>query len=202
LRPIEDRETGEALLHGILLGCCNLESDLWRVTRAIRSEEERTMSMDLSLAEIIANLEAQMVFHRAQAALHGQQEEHHREQRVVHEAELQKVTGHWEALKAAAPAADLVRSVAAPSVRQEAAPVALSLSRMVARVLEGLQDGEPFGQTRVTAEVNRRFRESLSQPADPRTVSATLRRLAQKRRIHLVEPGRPRHEALYAKGPA
>lgn len=158
------------------------------------------MSMNLSLGEIIANLEARIAFHRDQAALHAQQEEQHREQRSHHEAELKKVTEHCEALKAVAgPAAELALPAAAPPAPPQVAEgPPPSLSQMVNQILAAHPDGEPFGQTSVTAAIRQRFRES--KPADPRSVSAALRRLLAKRRIHVVREGRPCHEALYAKG--
>jgi hypothetical protein len=159
------------------------------------------MSLDLSLGEIIANLEAQIASLRERVASHAQQEEHHRTQRTLLEVELRKVAEHCEALKAAAgPAAELVRSLAKPAVqRQAAAGPPPTLSRMVAQVVEARRDGEPFGLKEVTVEVNQRFQEALGRPADPRSVSAVLRRLLLKRRLHLVREGKPFHEALYTK---
>jgi hypothetical protein len=161
------------------------------------------MSLKMSLGEIIANLEAQIVSLRERVASHAKEEEHHRAQRALLEAELQTVSERCEALKAAAsPAAELVRTAEAPIVLPETASgKAPTLARMVFQILEARQDGEPFGLKDVTSEVNRRFRAVLGRPADPRSVSAILRRLLGKRRIHLVREGRPFHEALYAKGP-
>lgn len=167
------------------------------------------MSMNLSLAEIIANLEARIAFHRDQAALHTKQEEHHREQRTLHEAELQKVTEHCEALKAVAgPAAELalptspgvVPPAAAPPGRPETAPgPPPNLTVLILQLLKAHPDGEPFGQTSMAAAIRQNFRDA-GQPLDPRSVSAALRRLLAKRHIHVVREGRPCHEALYAKG--
>jgi len=163
------------------------------------------MSLKLSLGEIIANLEARIVFHRDQAALHTKQEEHHREERTLHEAELQKVTEHCEALKAVAgPAAELALptspGVAPPPARPEAAPgPPPNLSALILQLLKAHPDGEPFGQTSMAAAIRQRFRDA-GQPLDPRSVSAALRRLLAKRQIHVVREGRPCHEALYAKG--
>lgn len=167
------------------------------------------MSLKLSLGEIIANLEARIVFHRDQAALHTKQEEHHREQRTLHEADLQKVTEHCEVLKAVAgPAAEMalptspgvVPTAAAPSARPEAAPgPPPNLSVLILQLLKAHPDGEPFGQTSMAAAIRQRFRHA-GQPLDPRSVSAALRRLLAQRHIQVVREGRPCHEALYAKG--
>jgi hypothetical protein len=163
---------------------------------------EDEMSLKMSLGEIIANLESRIAFHRDQAVVHAQQEEQHREQRVFHEAELKKVTEHCEALKTVAgPAAELALPAPAPAPRPEPAPgPAPTLHVMVKQILEAHPDGEPFGKQRVTAEIARRFPAMPGKRVDPRSVSAALRRLLAKRRIHVVREGRPCHEALYAKG--
>ncbi|MFY9823384.1 MAG: hypothetical protein WAM82_18525 [Thermoanaerobaculia bacterium] len=49
------------------------------------------MSSELSVARVLANLEARIAVHREQQAFHAQQEAHHREQRTLHEAELEKL---------------------------------------------------------------------------------------------------------------
>ena len=170
------------------------------------------MSLKLSLGEIIANLEARIVFHRDQAALHTKQEEHHREQRTLHEADLQKVTEHCEALKAVAgPAAELALPTSpgvvpstsagtAPAARPEAAPgPPPNLSVLILQLLKAHPDGEPFGKTSMAAAIRQRIRDA-NKPLDPRSVSSALRRLLAQRHIHVVREGRPCHEALYAKG--
>jgi hypothetical protein len=49
------------------------------------------MSSKLSIAQVVAKLEARLAFHRQQEAFHAQQEVHHREQRAVHAAELERL---------------------------------------------------------------------------------------------------------------
>ena len=46
------------------------------------------MSTSLSVAEILAKLEARIAHHEQQVAFHKQQEVHHREQSAAHAAEL------------------------------------------------------------------------------------------------------------------
>ncbi len=170
------------------------------------------MSLKLSLAEILDNLERRVAFLREQVASHVREEEHHREQRTILAAELETTAQHLEALKTVAvPAAELVKPAAPETV--PAAPASSTVvddpdigpnSRvgdLIARILASRPDGEPFGPTAITAEINRRFRARLGKAADVRNVSSALRRLQRDQRIHLVREGRSYYEALYAKGP-
>ncbi|HEX9945833.1 MAG TPA: hypothetical protein VGG03_27820 [Thermoanaerobaculia bacterium] len=166
------------------------------------------MSTSLSIAEVLAKLEARIAFHQEQAAFHAQQEVHHREQNAFHLAELEKVRQHFEAFQATAlPAADLAGEATAPPPPAEPAEVEddrefigkrIVVSRLVARAVDRLED-ETFGAARVAAEVNRRYRDKLRKPVDSRTVSITLRRLRDAGRLRLVREGKAAHEGLYAK---
>ena len=73
-------------------------------------------------------------------------------------------------------------------------------SRFIRAVVESRPDGEPFGASGVTAEVNRRFGDRLRNPVDTRSASDVLRRMSSERKIHLVRPGKAFSEALYARG--
>lgn len=162
------------------------------------------MSAGLTVQEILAKLEARVAFHEEKAAFHGQQEEHHREQRTFHAAELEQVRQHLAAFRATSEvASELARQADGPSRPAEDNDLGrrLKVSQMIARVLEGLGDEESFGATWVTAEVNRRFHDRLRRPVDPRTVSVTLRRLRDARRIHALREGKAFHESLYRKAP-
>ena len=165
------------------------------------------MSTALSVAEILAKLEARIAHHEQQAAFHKEQEAHHREQSAVHAAELEKVRQHFESFKAAAlPAADLA-GVPMASAPQEEEPEDLSefigkritASKLITRVIHSLAD-ETFGATRVARETNRRFRNTLKKPVDARAASTILRRLRDAGELHQVQSGGAAHEALYAKG--
>lgn len=166
------------------------------------------MSGNVTVAEILANLQARIAFHRDQEAFHSGREEYHRDQRAHHAAELEKVTRHFEAFQASAGAAvDLAREALPPhsaeSVEEEepAPGRRPRLSRLVAKVVEGKADGEPFGAAAVAEEVNRRFGNRLKKRLDTRSASVILRRLRDARRLHVVREGKAHHEALYAKGP-
>lgn len=159
---------------------------------------------DLSVAQILADLETQIARGESQEAFHAQQEILHREQRAQSAAELLKLRERYEAFKAAAAAAEEVVTrapVEDPARREDedARFEITTVSKLVARVVEGRTGA--FGATAVAQEINQRFGRRLHRPPDSRTVSVTLRRLNTMRRIYLVREGRAFHEALYAWGP-
>jgi hypothetical protein len=163
------------------------------------------MSSKLSVAAVLESLEAQAAFHREREAFHAAQEEQHRQERARHAAELETVLHNLEAFRTvSASAVELVRQ-ASPSEPAEPpvkAPASgrLMASRFIRAVAESRTDGEPFGASAVTAEVNRRFGDRLKKPIDIRTTSDVLRRMSKERRIHRVRPGKAFSEALYARG--
>lgn len=167
------------------------------------------MSTELTIGEILANLEARISFHREQEALHARQEAQHREQREMHAGELETLTRHYEAFKSTAGlAADLARPPAAhpgaAAAQAEADPEPgrrPRASRLVAKIIEEKRDGESFGARAIAREVNQRFGHRLKRPLDVRVASVILRRLRDARHIHLVQEGKAFHEALYARGP-
>ena len=57
------------------------------------------MSSEMSVARVLAQLEARAAHHQAQQAFHAGQEIHHREQRELHEAELATVSSNLEAFR-------------------------------------------------------------------------------------------------------
>jgi hypothetical protein len=161
------------------------------------------MSTALSVAQMLANLEARIAFHRDQRTLHAEQEAHHREQLAFHDAELQKIVERFEALKAAAEAAEEVAlPLVPPQPPEEPIPTFGSrpmVSRLVARVVESWPAGEELGARAVAVEVNRRYRDVLKRPVAPGTVSVALRRLCAARRIQQVRPGKALYEAIYTR---
>lgn len=160
------------------------------------------MSAALTVQEILAKLEARVAFHEEKETFHGQREEHHREQRAFHAVELEQVRQHLAAFKATAEvASELARQTERPSRPAEDNDLGgrPKVSHMIARVLEGLGEEETFGAHWVTAEVNRRFGDKLRRPVNARTVSVTLRRLRNARRIHVLRDGKAFHESLYRK---
>jgi hypothetical protein len=159
------------------------------------------MSKSLSVAQMLANLEARIASLRERRAFHAEQEAHHHEQLALHDAELQKVLERFEAFKTAAEAAEEVALPPAPA--EEPVPTFGNrpmVSRLVARVVEGWPAGEELGARTVAAEVNRRYQDVLKKPVSPGTVSVTLRRLRDARRIQQVRPGKALYEALYVRG--
>ena len=157
-----------------------------------------------SIAEIVDSLERQVAFYREREAFHAQQEAYQREQRSAYAAELETVTRHLEAFRAAAeaavPLADRAVTPVAPAPEEDFGSASRpKLGRMVGKVLADLGKHQPFGLTLVTAEVNRRFGERLRRPVDERQVSVVLRRLQRAGKLHLVRRGRPHWEALYSR---
>jgi hypothetical protein len=164
------------------------------------------MSSKLSVAQVLANLEARHDFHREQEALHARQEIHHREQRAAHAAEMEKVRGKLESFKAASESLEGLAEEPIPGqTPKEQAPDFGSgqptATKVIRAVVESHGSGDRFGANGVAAEVNRRYRDKLDAPVDGRTVSVVLRRMKDERKIHLVRPGKAHYEALYSLGP-
>jgi hypothetical protein len=162
------------------------------------------LSSQLSVAQVLANLEAQMQLHREQEAHHAAQEAFHREKREAHAAELETVARHYEAFKASAAGATEIAAragIPAPVPEPPPAPLKPSLpSRLVARAVAEMPAGEPFASSRIAAEVNRRYSRELRKPIDSRLASTALRRLMAQGVIRLVTQGTAHREAVYARG--
>jgi hypothetical protein len=164
------------------------------------------MSSKLSVAEVLENLESRAAFHREREAFHAGQEEQHRQERTRHAAELEKVLHNLETFRSASSSAvELVQQAhpaPEPTVPHLELPASgkVMVSRMIRAVVESQGDGEPFGASLVTAEVNRRFAGRLRRPVDTRAASDVLRRMNNAGQLHLVRAGKAFSEALYAKG--
>ncbi|HSG40549.1 MAG TPA: hypothetical protein VLE27_12985 [Thermoanaerobaculia bacterium] len=165
------------------------------------------MSSELSLSQILANLEAKIASHRQKEAHHAEQEVFHREQRALQAAELATSLEHYEAFKAVAgPAAEIAASftpAAPPQVEKkkvEEVPPTTVRSKLVSQVVATLPAAEVFSPSRISTEINRRYGKHLRRPASARMVSNALRRLAAEGEVRLVQEGAPYHEALYTKG--
>jgi hypothetical protein len=162
------------------------------------------LSSELSVAQVLANLEAQMKFHRDQEAHHAAQEVFHREQRAVHAADYETVARHYEAFKAsAAGAAEIAARRKAPEpppAAEAPQPSGPSLpSRLVARAVETIPKGETFSPSRIADEVNRRYSRELRKPIDSRLASTALRRMFAYGEIRRVEKGSAHREAIYTR---
>lgn len=162
------------------------------------------MSSQLSVAQILANLEGQMALHREKEAFHAEQEVVHREQRAVHAAELETMARHYEAFKtsagaAAEMAARLAPPAPPPPPKEEPLPDKAVRSKLVARVVASLPAGEVFKPSGVAAEVNRRFGKALKKPVDLRLASSALLRMLADGRVRLVQRGTAHRESVYTK---
>ena len=166
------------------------------------------MSSELSVAQVLASLEAQRAFHKEREEYHAQQEVYHREQRAVHAAEYENVNQHYEAFSATAGGAAEVaaRAIAATPQKAEPAPAPPAApptpklpSRLVARLVREKADGEAFTASQVAAEVNRRYRSELRKLLDTRVASTCLRRLLADRKVRRAEQGTAHHQAVYTR---
>jgi hypothetical protein len=157
------------------------------------------MSSDLSIAQVLTDLEAQVKQLKGQEAFHAQQEVFHREQRALRAGELESIRQRYEAFQVAAKAAgEVVRRVKVEGADGAAPPV--TISKMISRVIESKLDGERFTPAAMAAEVNETFGKRLRRPVTGRTASVALSRLADLGWVHLIRKGKPFHEAIYAKG--
>lgn len=164
------------------------------------------MSMNLSLGQMIAQLEKKVALHRERQSFHAEQEALHRDKAAEHAAELEGAQSHLQALRAAAEAAGelLDRGEAVLPSQSEGNDTLdvnrkRALSRMVARVVESKSPDETFGARSVTQEVQERWGAKLRRGPDSRNVAALLRRWALSGRLQQVSEGRAHHEALFRK---
>jgi hypothetical protein len=154
----------------------------------------------VKVQDVLSALEAEIAVQREREAFHSAQESAHREDRLRHAAELERLTQLHQTLTSAA---DLTAEIARrPRVNVEdlGSKNRPRLTRMVQKVVEEKKPDEPFGPMAVTQEVARRFGDRMRKPADARLVSIALRRLHDQGRIQQVRKGRPHNEALYVKG--
>jgi hypothetical protein len=182
---------------------------LLRGPRALRDREKiqggTRVSSQLSVAQVLANLETQMELLRDQEAHHAAREVFHREQQTARAAELETVARHYEAFKeAAGGAAEIASRVATAEPPREEAPLPplkpVRPSKLVARAVAEMPAGEAFAPTRIAAEVNRRYSRELRKPLDSRHASTALRRLMIQGQIRLVRKGTAHRETVYARG--
>ena len=166
------------------------------------------MASNLSIAQMLIELEGQIKHHREQEEHHAQQEVFHREKRALHAAALATAQESFGAFQAAAAAAgELVerhKSASAPSqppAEEQELPAGKKrpVGRLVARVVESRQPEETFSPSDIAREVNRRYGTKLRQPLDGRAASVTLRRLATMGKVHIARKGTAHREALYSR---
>jgi hypothetical protein len=160
------------------------------------------MSNELSLAEMLADLERRVAFHRSQEEVHARKVAFHQGEQGRHAAALEQAAQQLAALQtAASSAAALLREAAplpAPAVEREAGPdEPRKLSKLVALVVQEWPADQSFGASDVAAEVERRFAGRISKPIAASTVSTYLRRLSKARQIRTLRPGVSYSETLY-----
>ena len=162
------------------------------------------MNPNLSISQVLAEMEAQIARHESQEAFHAQQEVFHREQRALHAEALGKVRERYETFKAAVSAAGEVVQGVPPAppprvekeidTRRRGAKI-----EMVARIVASKGAEETFTPEGVARELNQRFADKLSRPVDIRTVSVCLRRLLANGRVRLIKKGGAYHPAVYGR---
>jgi hypothetical protein len=156
------------------------------------------MSSDLSIAQVLKDLETQVGQLEEQEALHAQQEAFHREQRAARAGELAMIRERYETFKAAAAAAgEVVRRLKVEGADESAPPA--TISKMIGRMIAAKVKGERFTPSSMAGEVNETFARRLRRPVSGRTASVALRRLADLGDIELVRKGKAFHEAIYVK---
>lgn len=164
------------------------------------------MSTQVSLPEMLADLERRFAFHREQEETHAQQETLHRDERARHAAAAEAAAQQLAALQAAASGAEAFLREAAPLpvplVQPEPKPETEApslVSRMIALVIKEWPADRSFGARAVTAEVNRRFAEDLRRPVSVATVGRTLLRFGRSGKIRAVREGVSHRESLYKR---
>jgi hypothetical protein len=157
------------------------------------------MDWTTTIGEVMARLERQVAFHREQAQQHARQEAYFRERKDHHAQEADEAERHLEAFRGISGPALQRAGVALPEAAVPDLGPRPGLTRLVETVLRHLDPVQPFGLSRVLAELEKRFGEGLRKRPQPRHVSMVLQRLAEKRAIHRVRRGRPYREALYVR---
>jgi len=155
---------------------------------------------DQSIGEVMATLESRVELFKEREAYHAQQEAFHQKERTRFAAELETVSRHLEAFRAAASIAARDLGPVAPMSQEDLGTASRpKLSRMVQQVLAGVAPEARFGIRWMAQELNRRFGSRLRKPADERRISVVLRRFHRRGLLDLARRGRPHWEALYSK---
>ena len=165
------------------------------------------MNTNLSVAQILSDLEAQIAHHESQETFHAQQEVFHRERRAVHAEGLAKVRERYEVFKAGVSAAgeifkDLPQAAPPPPPQVEPDPDKgrrPTLAKLVQRLVSSKGGEETLTPKSVARELNERFASKLHRRVNGRDISVYLRRLHAEGRLHLVRKGGAAHEATYTR---
>ncbi|HZF10111.1 MAG TPA: hypothetical protein VFE33_15085 [Thermoanaerobaculia bacterium] len=164
------------------------------------------MGTQLSIDQMLAELERQVAYHQERGEHHGQQEALHRERRVFHAAELQTAAERLEAFRAAAASAgelvDRHRAATAPPPPPKE-PIRAGKRRPVGRLVAGaiasFSSEDTFDAADVARVVHQYHGANLRKRFDARAASVALRRLTATGRLHLVQKGTPHHLARYSR---
>jgi len=164
------------------------------------------MSRQLSIAQLLAELNGRIEHHRSQEAFHAEREAFHQKEKARHTAELQILLERCATFQAAA---DAVGELVARPQEQgkkkidDSIPAGKGavLSKLVARLVAAQGPIEPFGANAITWELQERYGARLKRKVSVRTVAAKLRRMAQAGLIHQLREGRAFYEALYSRTP-
>jgi len=162
------------------------------------------MVSNLSVAQILAELERQVASHEEQEKLHAEQEAFHQEKRAHHAGELKAARERTEAFRAAAVAAGELVERGGPATLSPPAPALPKhrrrpVSWVVAQVLDRQRPDSTFTATDIAQAANGLFGDQLRRRLDSRAASVTLRRLAAAGRLRILREGAPHREALYSR---
>jgi hypothetical protein len=160
------------------------------------------MGSNLSVAQIIADLEAQIAQHRAQVDLHTTQEAFHAERKTHHAAELEKLSVYLEDFrKTSSVVLEVTGSRQNVKDDQRQLGSRPRFSRLIGAILEDKAGDETFSATSLAREIQQRFggRVEKARRVEPRSIASQLRRMVLRGEIHVAREGRAHHEALYSK---
>jgi hypothetical protein len=160
------------------------------------------MDTNVSIAQVLTEMETQIAHHEGQEAFHAQQEVFHRDQRALHAETLAKVRERYEAFRSAVTAAGEVVQVQPPApapalIFPDDRPI--TLTKLAARLIASKGADETFTPSGVAQELNQRFPAKLRHPVDGRALSVCLRRLLAQGHLRLVKKGGAVHEAIYGR---
>jgi hypothetical protein len=171
-----------------------------------RSTRRLSMAQNLSVVQMLEELQAQVAYHRERAKHHAEQETAHREKRELHAEELQRAEERCTALQVAVDSASeqmarhrAATASAGPSQEPLPAGRRAPVVKLVERVIESYRPEAAFGPAEVARDVNLHYGAHLSKRVDARVISVPLRRMAAAGRLHNVQKGTPHHEALYSR---
>jgi hypothetical protein len=162
------------------------------------------MSGNLSVAQILADLETQIAHFEAQGPFHARQEAFHRAEKERCENEVATLRERYEAFKkASAEAREVVQRKGTggpPPLDEEDDGRSASMPTLISWVVAAKADGDSFGATALTQEINQHYSNRLRQPINLRSVSVALSRMAKRGQVKVVREGKAHHEALYTQG--